>query len=1111
MAQHRPPLEANPAPVSPLQEGEILKTQDKRCTVPAFESLPPCLACYANKPGEHCRFRKSRLVALGPAGTVRSLQSFTSGSGFRLVDHDGGLIKPADKRDDKGDARHVLQYACSSFLEALKSEQGMLPEGASLTIATSQLAIGSADPTSETRAACEHTNAPGEKQLCDGCNTTIFCYYATCPNCGFEACMACTDAWRCDGKAAHVECPHPIESWAYFSRFATKDLADLQQAAAAWCAADGGRATVDKDATSSPAAASAPVCSSPRRSPAYSGIGRSDSSRRAQARHPQPLRLRLDGAHDEERFLAIWSKGEPIVGEGVGERLHEKWTPDHLSSLLGEWQVPLIEVRSGRVFQRPLKDFLNGFRHPEQRPQPPETPHPKRSRKPTGAKAAGSFPVAERAKPDTGDGSGDHGASVDASVDASVHASPSASPSASAVGIAPRGARTLPPGGGAAPWRCVDPSEALLKLKDWPTSSDFAELLPEHFADLMRALPLAAYTKRDGALNLASKRPRYCLPPDLGPKMYLGFGALTPDGRFVRASTSERHAAGTGLHVDIADAVNILCHIEPLLAPRSGAGGLGGLVGTEDDDGAQGAAACGPSKGVEGTKAECSQGVAGEEEGKDAEDEDAEDKEELQWLLGEGQTGGAVWDIWHADDAETICAFLNRVAAEKGLPMPAHPIHDQTFYINARLRKRLKEEGVVGWRFVQRLGDAVFIPCGCPHQVLNLRSCIKVAMDFVSPEHIARCLAHTEQFRLLPRGHGRRQDTLSTKSVLLHTVAHALRTAGVYVAPGYALGPPPTLVGGEVEYSVEYIAAERMKGSKLEYNVKWLGYDEWTWEPARHLKNTKALLEWQAKKQQNLTVPEGWVWPVEGEGVEVEVAVSEDTPPAWVTAEVLVVLVDGTFQARIVLPDGSDQWDDWFSWKEEGKDWRRRAQPPTAEGAASCLASESTHSKATHADSSSKGVPTTTSYSQQSHIHSNGVPTTTSQERTEDPGLDQGGGPPVPGAPPPPAGWKWLHEGETIEVEVAASEGAPAAWVTAEVLVVLVDGTFQARIVLPDGSDQWEDWFSWKEEGMDWRRRAQQPSAAPSSGAVLSPIKKQRLGSDDQLDSIGSCGEKAME
>ena len=33
--------------------------------------------------------------------------------------------------------------------------------------------------------------------------------------------------------------------------------------------------------------------------------------------------------------------------------------------------------------------------------------------------------------------------------------------------------------------------------------------------------------------------------------------------------------------------------------------------------------------------------------------------------------------------------------------------------------------------------------------------------------------------------------------------------------------------------------------------------------------------------------------------------------------------MDGQFQARIELPDGSDAWDDWFSWQEEGVDWRR--------------------------------------------------------------------------------------------------------------------------------------------------------------------------------------------
>ena len=80
--------------------------------------------------------------------------------------------------------------------------------------------------------------------------------------------------------------------------------------------------------------------------------------------------------------------------------------------------------------------------------------------------------------------------------------------------------------------------------------------------------------------------------------------------------------------------------------------------------------------------------------------------------------------------------------------------------------------------------------------------------------------------------------------------------------------------------------------------------------------------------------PDGWQWPLEGDKVEVEVASSEDAPAVWAPAEVIAVLVDGTFQARIVLPDGSDQWEDWFSWKEEGSDWRRQVRKkPCEEGA----------------------------------------------------------------------------------------------------------------------------------------------------------------------------------
>jgi len=70
-----------------------------------------------------------------------------------------------------------------------------------------------------------------------------------------------------------------------------------------------------------------------------------------------------------------------------------------------------------------------------------------------------------------------------------------------------------------------------------------------------------------------------------------------------------------------------------------------------------------------------------------------------------------------------------------------------------------------------------------------------------------------------------------------------------------------------------------------------------------------------------------------------------------------------------------------------------------------------------------------------------------------------------------PTDWVWLAEGDWIEVEVAVHEGVPPIWAGAQVLAVLIDGKFQARIVLPDGTDQWEDWFSWEEEGIDWRRR----------------------------------------
>lgn len=47
-----------------------------------------------------------------------------------------------------------------------------------------------------------------------------------------------------------------------------------------------------------------------------------------------------------------------------------------------------------------------------------------------------------------------------------------------------------------------------------------------------------------------------------------------------------------------------------------------------------------------------------------------------------------------------------------------------------------------------------------PSQVHNLYSCIKVAEDFVSPEHVKHCFRLTQEFRHLSNTHTNHEDKL---------------------------------------------------------------------------------------------------------------------------------------------------------------------------------------------------------------------------------------------------------------------------------------------------------------------------------------------------------------
>ncbi|XP_033869584.3 lysine-specific demethylase 3A-like isoform X2 [Acipenser ruthenus] len=262
----------------------------------------------------------------------------------------------------------------------------------------------------------------------------------------------------------------------------------------------------------------------------------------------------------------------------------------------------------------------------------------------------------------------------------------------------------------------------VLKLKDWPPGQDFRDMMPTRFDDLMNNIPLPEYTRRIGKLNLASRLPDYFVRPDLGPKMYNAYGLITDE---------DRKYGTTNLHLDISDAANVMVYV--------------GIPKGEPDH---------------------------EKVLQTIEDGDA-DEQTIKRLVEEKEKPGALWHIYSAKDTDKIRQLLKKVADEQGHENPPDhdPIHDQSSYLDRPLRKRLLQEyGVQGWAIVQFLGDAVFIPAGAPHQVHNLYSCIKVAEDFVSPEHVKHCFRLTQEFRYLSNTHTNHEDKLQVKNVIFHAV-----------------------------------------------------------------------------------------------------------------------------------------------------------------------------------------------------------------------------------------------------------------------------------------------------------------------------------------------------
>ncbi|KAK4356884.1 hypothetical protein RND71_022494 [Anisodus tanguticus] len=257
----------------------------------------------------------------------------------------------------------------------------------------------------------------------------------------------------------------------------------------------------------------------------------------------------------------------------------------------------------------------------------------------------------------------------------------------------------------------------LLKLNDWPPSGIFDEWLPRHGAEFSSCLPFIEYAHPQyGYLNLALRLPDNCSKPDLGPKAYIAYGFPKDLGR---------GDSVTKLHYAVTDTVNVLMHTQAVVPTNEQLSTIEKLKqihkAQDQREFVADANRMHESKdenkkySQQSVKADCKTNKEGEE---------YQYREDSSSLFGQDRPegfeeadGGALWDVF-------------------------------------------RRQGIEPWTFVQKLGEAVFVPAGCPHQVRNLKFCINVAVDFVSPENVNECIRLTEEFRKLPRNHDAQVDKL---------------------------------------------------------------------------------------------------------------------------------------------------------------------------------------------------------------------------------------------------------------------------------------------------------------------------------------------------------------
>ncbi|TXG49050.1 hypothetical protein EZV62_024925 [Acer yangbiense] len=333
----------------------------------------------------------------------------------------------------------------------------------------------------------------------------------------------------------------------------------------------------------------------------------------------------------------------------------------------------------------------------------------------------------------------------------------------------------------------------MLKLKDWPSPSASEEFLLYHRPEFVSKMPLLEYIhSRLGFLNVAAKLPHYSLQNDVGFKIYMSYGTYDEHGR---------GDSVTKLHLNMRDMVYLLVHTCEMKLQKTKVENIQSSSAECEVNESTG----NPQKGLdEESLPDLSLG------GHDIENEDGEkstaDENEMmedhgievaarkEEIVNSEQSNidgvdiseechpGAYWDVFRRQDVPKLIEYLQEHWMDFGKSeslindFVTRPLYDEAVYLSGDHKIKLKEEfGVEPWSFEQHLGEAVFIPAGCPFQVRNLQSTVQLGFDFLSPESVGEAVRLAEEIRCLPNDHEAKLQVLEVGKISLYAASTAIK------------------------------------------------------------------------------------------------------------------------------------------------------------------------------------------------------------------------------------------------------------------------------------------------------------------------------------------------